>query len=103
MASGTLGQFTPLAATNTTVYTVPAGKTATISINVLNRGVGSITVRIAVAATGTPSDAEWIEYDATIIGSGVLERSGIVVSTAKNIVVYTSLATSSVNVYGFEE
>lgn len=103
MASGTLGQFAPAATTNTTVYTVPAGKVGVVSVNVLNRGIASITVRIAVSASGTPADTEWLEYDATLIGSGVLERTGLVLTAAKNIVVYVSAATASVNVYGFED
>lgn len=103
MATGVLGQSNPSATTNTTVYTVPATKTATVTVNICNRGTSDITVRLAVAATGTPTDAEYIEYGATIPGGGVLERTGIVAQAAENFVVYTSAATASVNIYGFED
>ena len=105
MPSGTLGQADLAATTNTTVYTVPAGKTATISINVCNRGTvaSSVNVRVAIASAATPTNAEYIEYDATLVTSAVLERTAIVVSAGEQIVVYSSAAGVSVNVYGFEE
>ena len=103
MANGILGQSAPSATTNTTVYTVPASKTATFTVNICNRGSSTVSVRLAVAATGTPGNSEWIEYDARIPALGVLERSGIVAQATKNVVVYSSAATVSVSVYGFEE
>lgn len=103
MPSGTLGQSAPSATTNTTVYTVPATKVATINVNIVNRGTTAATVRLAISATGTPGDSEWIEYDASVPASGVLERTGIVVTAGKNVVAYASSATISVNVYGYEE
>lgn len=105
MASGTLGQADIAATTNTTVYTVPTGKTATISINICNRGTSSssVNVRVAISASATPTNAEYIEYDATLVTGAVLERTAIVVSAGKNIIVYSSANGISANVYGFEE
>ena len=102
MATGILGQSNPAAATNTTVYTVPATKTATFNINVVNTGSSPLTVRIAISATGTPTAGEYIEYDTIIPPSSVLERGGFVAQAAKNVVVYASTATSNVSVYGYE-
>jgi hypothetical protein len=102
MATGILGQSSPTATTNTSVYTVPSATTATFSVNVCNRGTSAITARLAVAATGTPGDSEWIEYDASIPPNGVLERTGIVAQATKQVVAYVSAATASVNVYGYE-
>lgn len=103
MANGILGQSAPSATTNTTVYTVPAGTTSTFTASICNRGTSAITARLAVAATGTPGNSEWLEYDASIPASGVLERSGIVAQATKQVVAYVSAATASVSVYGFEE
>ena len=103
MASGILGQSAPSATTNTTVYTVPASKVASFTVNVANRGATAMTVRVALAATGTPSNSEFIEYDASIVANGVLERTGLVAGAGKNVVVYCSTANASVSVYGFEE
>jgi hypothetical protein len=103
MASGTLGQSAPAATTNTTVYTVPGGVTATLNINIVNRGATTAVVRIAIAATGTPANSEYVEYDVSIEANAVLERSGFVLSAGKNVVVFSSTADTSVNVYGYEE
>jgi hypothetical protein len=102
MASGILGQSSPTATTDTTVYTVPSAKTASFTVNICNRGSSAITARLAVAATSTPANGEWIEYDASIPANGVLERTGIVAEATKQVVAYVSAATASVNVYGYE-
>lgn len=103
MATGILAQSAPSAATNTTVYTVTAGKTASITVSFLNQTSGMIAVRLAIAASGTPTTSEYLEYDAIIPANSVLERGGIVATAAKNIVVYASAAGTSVSVYGYEE
>jgi hypothetical protein len=103
MAIKKLGASAPTATTNTTVYTVPALKSAVANINLVNTGAATITVRLAIAATGTPGASEWIEYGATITPYGVLERTGIAMSAAENVVVYTDIATLAVRVHGVEE
>lgn len=103
MASGILGQSAPLATTNTTVYSVPAATTSTFSVSICNTGSSAITTRLAVAATGSPTSSEWLEYDASIPANGVLERTGIVAQATKQVVVYVSAATAAVSVFGFEE
>jgi len=104
MASGILGQVSiAQTATNTTVYTVPASTFAVVTINVLNRSASTATARIAIAATATPSNAEFIEYDASISANGVLERTGVVLNATKNVVAYASTTAISVSVYGIEE
>jgi len=104
MASGILGQVSiAQTATNTTVYTVPASTFAVVTINVLNRSASTATARIAIAATATPSNAEFIEYDASISANGDLERTGVVLNATKNVVAYASTTAISVAVYGIEE
>lgn len=103
MPSGILGQSAPAATTNTTVYTVPSGKLASFSVNILNRGAASVSVRLAIATTGTPANEEWIEFGASVPANGVLERSGLVAQAGERIVVFASTADVSVSVYGYEE
>jgi hypothetical protein len=104
MASGILGQSAPSAATNTTVYTVPSAKVATFNVNLVNRGTAVATIRIAVSATGTPGNTEWIEYGAQLLANGgILERTGIVAEATKNVVVYSDVANVTASVYGYEE
>lgn len=103
MASGRLGAVDLAATTNTTVYTVPASKTASFSVNICNRNAAAITVRLALAATGTPSATEWIEYNASIPSNSPLERTGLMLDAGKQLVAYASAANVSVVCYGVEE
>lgn len=103
MASGILGQAAPSATTNTIVYTVPATTYTVANVNIANRGASSITVRLALASSASPTNSEYIEYDAIVPAKGVLERTGIVLQAGKNIVVYASTNESSVSVYGIEQ
>jgi len=104
MASGILGQAAPSASTDTSVYTVPASTLSVVNINVLNRsGSNPVNVRIALAAGGTPSTSEYIEYDVTVPAKGVVERTGIALQAGKQVVVYVSTSDTSVSVYGLEQ
>ncbi len=102
MATGLLGQQALAATTNTTVYTVPSNTFTVFSVSVLNRGTSACTVRMALASSGTPGNAEWIEYGVTIDPSGVLERTGLMMNSTKNLVVWASNANVSVSAYGIE-
>lgn len=104
MASGILGQSAPSAATNTTVYTVPSSgvSTSTFNISVCNMFATPATISIAIAATGTPSTSEWIEFNTIIPPNTTFERTGIVSQSTKNVVVFASDAVFAVTVYGFE-
>lgn len=103
MAAKILGQAAPAAATNTTVYTVPAGLSATFNVSISNSGYTQVAVRLAIAAAASPTTAEYIEYDTVILQYGVLERTGIVANAGERVVVYASNANTSVSVYGYEE
>lgn len=103
MASGTLGQVALAAGTNTTVYTVPAGKVATFSVNFCNRAIQSAWVRLAISTSTSPANGEWILYDVLINQYGTFERTGLMASAGKVIVCYADTANISVNVYGYED
>lgn len=103
MASGTLGQSALSANSNTVVYIVPAGVTSTFNINCLNANNLFTVVRIAIANNSTPSLSEYIEYGTSLGPFSTLERTGIVASAGKNIVVHSTVGDLSVNIYGFED
>ena len=90
------------ATTNTTIYTVPADNFAIVSINITNRATSTRDIRIALAASDTPTNAEWIEYDTEIVANGTLERSGIVIDATKKVVAYANSTDVTVMVYGIE-
>lgn len=101
MASGTLGQQSLAAATNTNVYTATATP-STFNVSMTNSTGFPIAVNLAIAAAATPTAAEYIEYQTVIPGNSVLERGGLVCTSGKIVVAYATLAGISVNVYGYE-
>jgi len=102
MATGRLGTADLSAATLTTVYTVPATTFTVATVSVVNRGSSAATIRIALASSATPTDAEWLEYDVSLSAKGVLERTGIVMDTGKLLVVRSSAVSVNAVVYGIE-
>lgn len=104
MATGRLAAVQTTAATLTTVYTVPANKVASCSINILNSSgaVASLTLLALATTAASPTIAEYIEMEAIMQPGDTLERTGIVLDAGKNIVIKTAAAMSVV-VYGYEE
>ncbi len=102
MASGILGTSDLNAATDTSVYTVPADTYSVVTVSFCNRGSTTANVRLAVATNATPGAAEYLEYDTSIGPNGVLERTGIVADTTKIIVCRSSAANVSAVVMGIE-
>jgi hypothetical protein len=102
MATGRLGTADLSATTNTTVYTCPSSTFAVVTVSVCNRGSTPATIRLAIAASASPTDAEYIEYDTTLAAKGVLERPGIVLDAGKLLVVRSSAVGVNAVVYGIE-
>jgi hypothetical protein len=102
MATGRLGTADLAAATNTTVYTCPTTTFAVVTVSVCNRGSTAANIRIAIASTGTPTDAEFIEFDVSLAPKGVLERTGVVLDAGKLLVVRSSAISVNAVVYGIE-
>jgi hypothetical protein len=102
MATGRLGVADLAAATNTTLYTVPASTFSVVTISVCNRGASAAAVRIAVASSASPADSEYIEFDVSLAAKGVVERTGIVMDAGKLLVVRSSAVSVSAVVYGIE-
>ena len=102
MATGRLGTADLAAATNTTVYTCPADTFAVVTISICNRGASAANIRVAVATSASPGNAEFIEFDTSLSAKGVLERTGIVIDAGKLLVVRSSAIDVSAVVYGIE-
>jgi len=102
MANGILGRENLNSTTNTVLYTVPVSTFAVITVNIANRSSNAAEIRLAISDTGTPDDADYIEYDTELAGNGSVERGGIVVDAEKNIVVYANSGDISAVAYGIE-
>jgi len=109
MAKGTLGSATYLNDTAThVVYTVPSGMSAAVvTLNVCNRMTTATAVSVGIERSGnsgTLSNGEYLEYETSVIGHSVMERSGILLSVGDSVVIKASVANSiDVNIWGIEE
>jgi hypothetical protein len=104
MASGILAKSDPTGATETTVYTAPSGKTTSCTISVCNRSTSDASkIRIGLTDLSVLTANSYIEYEAAIPPTGVLERSAIVLLAGQKIIVRPSTSDLSVVVFGVEE
>lgn len=105
MAKKVLGQVNPSAITATTLYTVPAGKTAVIStLVVANLSSTAATYRIAIRIAGSAlSNEEYIAYDVALSGNDSTALTlGITLAATDVVTVYASTANVAFNAFGDE-
>jgi hypothetical protein len=99
MATGRLGTANITTTANTTIYTVPSSTFSVVSVSICNRNSSTAaTIKVAVASSASPGLDEWIEYDTSLVASGVVERTGIVMKATEVLVVQVSSATPTVSV-----
>jgi hypothetical protein len=99
MATGRLGTANITTTTDTTIYTVPSSTFSVVSVSICNRNTTTAaTIRVAICSSATPAAGEYIEYDTSLVASGVVERTGIVMDAGKILVVTVSSATPTVSV-----
>ena len=103
MASGKLGSVNLVADTDTLVYTVPAGKVSTVNIRVCNRNASGIAISVAVGSGDSPATTDYIDYEASVPGYGILEETAVVCSAGEKVWIRSTLANVSVRIHGFEE
>ena len=88
MATGTLANGTLALNVLENIYSIPlaenAGGYAVVSIMMLNTTTSDMNVRIALHGANL-TDADYIEYDTTIVPKGMIERTGIVVGAGEAI------------------
>jgi hypothetical protein len=88
MATGRLNGVDITTTAATSVYTCPASTFSVVSVSICNRSATAVTVRLALTTTGaTPATTDYLEYDSSLSANGVLERTGIVMSAANQLVV----------------
>jgi len=100
--TGRLGVSLIPATTLTTVYTVPSNIYSVVNVSITNRNSTAIQINLAMASSATPNIQEYIEYQTTIVANGVFERTGLVLNSGLQIVVYSNTANVNCTVYGIE-
>ena len=104
-ATKVLGQSAPVAATLTTLYTVPASTAAVASsLTVCNQSATATSFRVAVRPAGASiAAAHYLFYDVALPGNDTfIATIGFTLATTDVVTVYATLATVSVTLFGEE-
>jgi hypothetical protein len=100
-----IAQASPVATTDTTLYTVPGNTELVISsMTICNRGSSDATYRIAMRPNGeTLADKHYIAYESTVLANDTVALSiGLTTDSSDVITVYASTASVSFGVFGSE-
>jgi len=76
--------------TDNVIYQVPAVDVdyAILNVSLCNRDTSSLTnINIAISNSTSPNDEEFVEWNATVAPSGVLERTQLFVAPAQYVIV----------------
>lgn len=106
MSYKVLGQSSPTASTDTTLYTVPANTECVVStLTVCNQnGASNVLVRAAVRPNGANISSEhYIVYDATVAANETFALTfGITMDASDVVTVRSNTGNVSFNLYGTE-
>ena len=99
LTSGAIGTYTLL-------YTVPTGNYGVYNISFTNTTSTAANIRLYIgSSTASVSGqvlSEAFEYQTSVTGYGVFERTGIVIQAGANIVISSSGTAMNINLYGIE-
>jgi hypothetical protein len=104
MATGRLGVVDiSSAATDTLLYTAPAGYFAVATVSIANRSNSAVAVRLGISSsTSTIGNNEFIEFETEILAKGILERTGLVIQAGYSILVRSNALNVNAVAYGIE-
>jgi glucose-6-phosphate dehydrogenase assembly protein OpcA len=100
-----LGQSNPAGNTATTLYTVPASKSAVLStISICNQSTSNGSFRIAIRPSGDAlANQHYISYDTVVPNNDTIFFTiGVTLATTDVITVYANNALMSFGVFGSE-
>lgn len=102
MAAGFISQANVPQYVNTSIYTVTTGRYSEFTINVLNKSTNPINISIAISNTTDPANNEYIEQGLLIPAKSSIQRTGLVASAGKNVVIQSPADGITVAVFGTE-
>jgi len=100
-----LGQLSPVAATLSTLYTVPAQAQTTVSsITACNTGSSPVTIRISVAVANAADNVKQYIYYDYVVGAKdtLLIIIGMTLNESDVVRVYASSTNVAFNIFGVE-
>ena len=100
-----LGQSSPSATTNTSLYTVPSSTSTVVStVTVCNQASTAGTFRIAIRPAGASiASLHYLAYDTPIAANDTIALTlGITLATTDVLTIYASSATMSFAAFGSE-
>lgn len=105
MAQGRLATANPTADSVVDLYTPSAGKVATVSVSICNKGADTATIRLALTSAGSASLAagDYLEYDKALPANESMQITGIVLSAPETLVCRASSGNVDFVAFGFEE
>lgn len=106
MASGVYSRVSLVSTSNNAIVAntaVASGKIATVTLNIVNTTAATVNVSIAISNNPSiPAANDYIEYSTSILGYGVLERTGLVIPNGVGLSGIVSANGLTAVVYGYE-
>lgn len=103
MSSGKLAAVDLSANTPTVIYSVPGNTVTSFTINMCNRNEENALIRLALTTGVTLTDADYIEYDTTLLAKNVLERSGLILHAGQSVMAQSNKSSVNVVIVGIED
>ena len=100
--TGLVAASLPTPRENTSIYTVPAGEEALVSLFVANQGPSPARFRVAISDEGagtTITSDQYLEYNRDIVPRTSYQRTNLKIRGGQSVVVFTDTANVSFSVY----
>lgn len=89
--TGTVGSWDLYEGIPQAVYVCNKTNASVINLNVCNRGNEATLISVAISNSATaPTNAQWVEYQSSLMAKGTLERTGILINPGQYLIVKSS-------------
>jgi hypothetical protein len=102
MAAGFIHQFNVPQYVNTAIYTVTNGRYSEFTVDLLNKSTNPINLSIAISNTTNPANNEYVEQGILIPAKSSVQRTGLIASAGKRVVIQSTADGITATAYGIE-